>query len=477
MSGRKRATVSLNQKDRKQVEESSDRFLRLEQDILAIRARVQQNRQEELDHTIQDVANRQTQFSDSIYGIDEQLREIEDRTSSQLVEQANLFFQQTNAVGNEVLEQTTNIVDDYSNRLWAVVEENAISQQAQFRRMNEYLSGQKKNAHSRQRIARSVLESAISMNETLKQIYSQETDRAEFFMEMDQRLHMAWQNLEAGFLDAALLAGQEAYLNLSKFRLEIENFILLRQFHLNQTANKFETLYQSIQHSQSIHTMDLAGNLLEFEIDTNQWTQGRLADLETEVSHYVTQFYQLPVQAFSLEDLSQLGIYADKLMDELSKIIQQARLEVLDSQARFDIAETVKQALYEKGYDLVHGDYLNEDQRDGYGMTLTNGEQDEINIQIMSIPGQFSSYDLQMETVHPELHTQHELRMRGKELFARLAKYGLQVGRLQIGMPVVPNIDQIEPQDSPETNAPPSDADREEKKKLPGQGMIKFKKP
>ena len=200
MSGRKRATVSLNEKDRQRVQESSDRFLRLEQDILAIRARVQQNRQDDIDRTIQDVASRQAQFSESIYGIDEQLREIEGRTSSQLVEQANYFFQQSNAVGEEVLQQTTHILDDYSTRLWAVLEETTNSQQAQFRRINEYLSSQKKNTQNRKAVARSVLEAAGTLNEALKEIYHEEIELAAFFAEMDQSLHMAWQNFESGFL-------------------------------------------------------------------------------------------------------------------------------------------------------------------------------------------------------------------------------------------------------------------------------------
>jgi len=458
MSGRKRATVSLNEKDRQRVQESSDRFLRLEQDILAIRARVQQNRQDDIDRTIQDVASRQTQFSESIYGIDEQLREIEDRTSSQLVEQANYFFQQSNAVGEEVLQQTTHILDDYSSRLWAVMEETTNSQQAQFRRINEYLSGQKKNAHNRQAVARSVLESAGALNEALKAIYHEETETAAFFAEMDQALHMAWQNLESGFLDAAVLAGQETYQKLSKFRLEMEKFILTRQSALSQTAFKYEELYQSILEHQTIHAMDLNGELLDHLIDTNEWTGGRLAELEAEVAHYASQFDQLPAQAFTLDILTQLEAHADYLLDHLAQIIQQARLEVLASQVRYEIAETIKQALIKEGYDLVDGNYLDEDLRNGIAMKLTNSTQDEIDIKINPISGDVTSYRLDIVTPHAERYNPSELRWRGKYIKTALEDHGLEIGPVKVPQTKEPQQESILQPDLPENNPPPPSA-------------------
>jgi len=476
MSGRKRATVSLNEKDRQRVQESSDRFLRLEQDILAIRARVQENRQDDIDRTIQDVASRQAQFSESIFGIDEQLREIEDRTSSQLVEQANYFFQQSNAVGEEVLQQTTNILDDYSSRLWAVMEQTKNSQQAQFRQIKEYLAGQKKNTQNRQAVARSVLESAAALNEALKAIYHEEIDRIALLGEMDQALHMAWQNFESGFLDAAVLTGQETYQNLSKFRLEMENFILTRQAAINQAAIRYEELYQSILQHQTIHAMDLAGELLDHLIDTNEWTGGSLAELEAEVSHYAVQFDQLPAQAFTLDILAHLEEHADYLQDHLAQIIQQARLEVLASQVRYEIADTIKNALLKEGYDVVDANYLGEDLRNGFAMTLTNSTQDEIDIQINPIAGEVTSYRLDIVTPHAERYNPSELRWRGKYIKTSLEDHGLEIGQVKVPQVRSQQPDQFDQPEMPE-NAPPSPSASEDASHKESEiKRIRFKK-
>jgi hypothetical protein len=224
------------------------------------------------------------------------------------------------------------------------------------------------------------------------------------------------------------MQAQQVYSGLSELRLELE-----------KRENEWNTLYQAawegvhqlLDIARSSHTCsahDLDGQELPVPIDIDFWACG-------ELSHAVAEIEELGFQ-LQVDELSSEGL--NRILQEdlpaarqaVEDAIYHARLAVLNSQLRINIADLVIEALQKQGYVLQQAEYARDDQRMAYSAKVRNLEGNEIVIQVYPSDA-VGKNELHLVSLDREQRTDHELRQRSLEVTRSLSQHGLKVDNLR----------------------------------------------
>ncbi|MDX9863242.1 MAG: hypothetical protein RBT34_00410 [Anaerolineaceae bacterium] len=267
------------------------------------------------------------------------------------------------------------------------------------------------------------------------------------------QLEQAHQNLDQGFLDAALVKAQQAYQSLSEQRFTLQHkqaeWDLL---HLEVKKNLHQLL-AAAEELQEIPSTDLDGNEIGQMIDVDYWSARRLSRLKTMIH---TRLGQIETRADALQTDELLAIQQDELprmFEELENTCRLAIEEALNSQLRVNIADIVIQALENQGFCFSESSYQHNDLRKAYSANVTNLAGDEIIIGVEPNKGEPGSSNLHIISADAEQRSEHELQQRAKEVFATLNQYGLEHGSIH-----------ILPKPQQETNPQQTHTERKERK-------------
>ncbi len=212
---------------------------------------------------------------------------------------------------------------------------------------------------------------------------------------------------------------------LSRLRFRLEDDRRTRETLHQQLIQQSREVHQRIVDQQGVQAMDVDGNELPERIDTSFWTDGAYA-------HLLDQTRQACLVLESLEspDLNELAEWREEiaiLHDRGLELVTQARLAVLASQLRFNVAQIVVQALETQGFYLEAASYQQNDYRGSFCAQTRNLAGNEVVITIDPDPGLEEGGRLRIDSVDSSLVTEHELRLRTKEIYAAIQSYGVSV--------------------------------------------------
>jgi len=161
----------------------------------------------------------------------------------------------------------------------------------------------------------------------------------------------------------------------------------------------------------------------------NYWTD----DKYNELLNHCRQLAMYMIQdqdILSLEDIDRVYLQIIPVIQEsFDSLINDARLNALNSQLRMNIAEKALNALENHGFLLDTAGYKDDDMRSEFNAHLECPDGSEVSIQVIptEIPANELSNDLVVITTHPYLKTEHEARLQWEELSNTLNQYNLQV--------------------------------------------------
>jgi hypothetical protein len=123
----------------------------------------------------------------------------------------------------------------------------------------------------------------------------------------------------------------------------------------------------------------------------------------------------------------ELSEILEKAIPEAKQAVEDAvfhaRLAILNSQLRINIADLVIEALQKQGYVLQQAEYAGSDQRMAYSAKVRNLEGNEIVIQVY--PSDLvGKNELHLVSLDRENRTEHELRQRSLEVTRSLGQHG-----------------------------------------------------
>lgn len=242
-------------------------------------------------------------------------------------------------------------------------------------------------------------------------------------------LEMAQANIEAGVSEAAIATTQQTYLDLADLRLELEQkeqeWLLLYQAALED----LQSLITEVQANRQCQIEIGQGDEAEiFKLEVDYWVNGRLSEYEQQLDELEAK---LEAEALTLttEQVKELGKKISSLQPVLGEIVEQAKLSILGSQLRVEIADKVVEVLENLGYTLVNAEadavYEGNDQRNAYVVKVKNIAGDEV-VTVISPEKEFGANSISINTFSQTLVDEKATQQNAQAIFESLQAEGVE---------------------------------------------------
>ena len=284
---------------------------------------------------------RQQEFQEYIEVLENEIGQMEAETAQGLMEREVDLEIQLASLQEDTEGKLEGIVQNLSAQIQSSQEEHIV----QFARMRNRVETLSVDFEQKKEIAGQWLYSVETLRNFIESHYDHASFLPGYFLRIDCQMQQAVSNLQEGMPEAALMGAQQIYFDCSQARLELERRISEWQI-LQQTAlAAMDKLYKDIASSNFIPAVDLSGVELPIMIDLDQWSglpyNRILRQAKSLLSRLRARSQSLT--AADLKDLTENGI--PRIEKEFNEIIYKARMEVVYSQIRINIADISIQAL------------------------------------------------------------------------------------------------------------------------------------
>ncbi|NPV85425.1 MAG: hypothetical protein HPY45_05395 [Anaerolineae bacterium] len=490
MSGRKRATVTISREEYRRLHEAEMRLLFMNQEDAVQVEKVKQESAANTVRQMEELNIREQEFHNLVAGLGEHIRRVEEKTSQALYHQQYELWRQMQQTAGELSSRRVEMLEAQEQRMAAAMREERKRHRGQLERMGEYFvqlqSDHDQRIHGLEQVIAQqgahfddrleMLEMLLDHERTqrledmavvqshLDAMESERMDKGayadmwlnaaiemsnyieehlqhEFFApgRMDgvlREINLAGENLANGFCDSALLQAQRAYMELSDLRIELEQLHNTWEYLRQSVIERLLHLKALAESNRSCEAVDAQGNMLGFTLDVDEWTEGGLSCFREKVDHKIRMLDDSTcmVEIDALRRM--LKEELPGMEKELAGIILDARLAVLNSQLRINIADIVIQALRRQGFGVVDAGYQQRNLRATYIARLKNLEGSEVQVRVIPGSAKYGDNELQLDSLDYRQRTQYELRQRAKEISSALARFGLQIGTVSAPQPV-----------------------------------------
>jgi hypothetical protein len=426
MSGHKRATIKLGQIDAQRMEQLSNRLRQVEEDFQEISSKVSQERKDQLARYNEQLTDRQIEYSRILSNYHSQLGEFEQHTNQTLFDQAQNIQVQIKNNNQSILDYTQAWIDHNMQSMISILEENKDIQNNYFSDIHLKLNQIQISENQKFNLAQDGIQGAFGILQSIDQIYDHERYFPGLFDQLTLDYEMALHNLAAGMAEAALLGAQQVQQQGNRLRINIETQLQqnarIKTFALER-IKQIETL---VIQNKSVQAIDLNGNPIDYFLDVDFWSGGQLNTLFDRVEGLLVQL-ETNMYDLDYEDIDRIVQNILPQMEQsLGDIIARARLNVIMSQVRFNIAEFVVDALSEQGFSPQNAKYLDQDERKPYQVVTNNYDGSEVKVYITS-GNQPGSYNLEVDSVEAVPITNSELFQRTNLILESLRSKGLRV--------------------------------------------------
>jgi hypothetical protein len=420
MSGRKRTTVTISEAEYQRLREQARRLERLQDALPELRG-VFSDLQRGVIASVERMEERQQAFQRALNQVHQVIREVEAETARRLEEQQRRMRE---ALG-DIRREVRSLLKEQEERLSREIAEARQHLQTQIDALI---------AHE-QRKSELALE-WINAAQTLRDFIADNYPRHNHFCpgalaKLERDLRQAHQNLQQGVSEAAIASAQAAYHGLSDLRLELER--LEAEWHLLQAAalRSTEEILALAGANRQCKAIDLSGKELDIVIEVDYWTEGKLSQLVQEVQELQRQIRsEEPIMSIdALRDVVERITPA--LRSRLEEIIWEARLRVLGSQLRINIADIAVEALEKQGFYLQDATYEGQDERGRYVVKVGHADGSEVVVVVTPKEGQYLENDLEIHSYDVEQWSEEILQSRANELVGALSAQGLQAPKPQ----------------------------------------------
>jgi len=430
MSGHKRATVKLNQQDLYRLEQLGERVKQVELDYQDIQTKIHQHRSEQINQINQQLENRQNQYNQVLDGYQNDICRLEQATSQALLEN-HLALQDELENHQSVLAcNMQTLIAQHQQSIHQVLQENQQTQANHFQSIKHALQNFQNEREQKAYLAQEAVQGAFSLLQSVNQVYPHERYFPGAMNRIQMEYDLAAQNLENGLAEAALYGAQQVCQQVSILRLSLEEIMQNTALMLSIAREKATEILLLIQEHTSIPAVDLEGNLLDTLIDVDYWSAGRLGSLYQRCAGFLNQL-ENPAADYEYADLERvIQLVLPQLEQSLQDIVAQARLKVILSQIRYNIAQRIVEALAEQGFEIQQSLYLGNDEKQPYQVITRNLEGSEVQV-CVDTGDQLGAYQIQLDSEEAVPCTEAELRQRAHQVMRSLQTFGLKVGQIQ----------------------------------------------
>ena len=427
MSGHKRSIIQLSRQDLHRISSLNPTLRQVEQDYQAVGDTINHNRVQQLERINLDLEDRQKSFQNILGSFSQDLSILEQRNGQAILDQSDYFCKLLQDQEYSLNKNFNTLIDQHFKVFYQLMEQNQQSVWEYFHGIDTEIHEIYKERDQKKYLAEKAVQTAYGLCQSICEVYDHECYFPGAVEGIGQSLETAYYNLEQDMNEAALVLAQQASQQLSILRIDIEEKMQRAAFEQSFTIEKVQSLCSLIRNNEFVSAIDLNGNKLDITIDVDYWTSKGISKLlkrtegllgQLEANEYGIEFNDYTrIQQFILPQIEK----------SLQDLIADARIKVILSQIRFNIAEAVIEKLSEQGFYIEDGNYSDTDEREPYSVITQNLEGCQVKVLIESgeQPGQ---YALHIDSEESGEYTYTELKQRANTLLRSLQNAGLRVG-------------------------------------------------
>jgi len=432
MSGHKKATISISQEEFNRLYEAEKKLRNLEKNQ-SRRSDVHQ--QETIQALLSELAQTQSrhqEFLQTIAQYDASLSAIEEQANLRIVHQQEEFIHNLEHMQAANSQETNRLIAEHTESFLQIIQEEKDKHETELSSLRSEIQSFRDERVNQNQTARSAIAMAQKYLHHIRQNYDHEKFAPGMIRKLEFLVSQAENHIQLGMPEASYLAAIDVCNQLSDLRLSLEESTqewMLNYYHVSQMATE---LLESANQRQRVPGIDLEGNIQPEEIDVDYWSGNKLVPFLELVENIVVSL-QNEWHQFSTEELVKLREQLiPELEESLEQVIFNARMAALNSQLRINIADIIVQALQSQGFGMVDSRYDRKDQRREYVARMRNYQGDEVDIQVVPLPGTNGENEWHLLSHDSEIRTEHELIQRARELNNALAGYGLDISPITV---------------------------------------------
>jgi hypothetical protein len=430
MSGYKRATVKISEEEYRRLHEA-DKERRFKEHAKNSRPSRQTA---ELTDALREMENRQQHLEQAFRDIDRELGWMGTEAIQQFLSENARCYENLATMIEEASADASVSLDLLSQRFDETLQREREQYQYHLLGILQRLNAHEQNEQSKAQAARRWLRQCVALGDHLQERFDHQRFLPGQLTKILGRLNLAQDNLAEGLFETSIQASQQVFMQLSDFRLELEQRILDWKTHFGRAQSALTQFVTELEMNASVNALGLQGEELPEQVDLSYWSYGTYRDL-LDKSRRLLRLLSQEQRSISTEELKRTcDEFLPLLTEKFESMIYEARLSALNSQLRMNIAETALQALETQGFTLSTAGYANQDMRAAFTADLESPDGSRVQIEV--IPAQKTdeelSNDLVMTTHHHHLKTEQEARLQWQELCRTLGQYDLQVTRPEI---------------------------------------------
>lgn len=437
MSGHKHATVSLKEDEYHRLHQAEMRLRFFQQDMPGMIEQISRQTEKNLAVYYASQRQRQEEFSIALQGLNADLEAREAYSSQDILAHQPELLQELQHLSDGSLNHMMDLLTHYEAEQQEKINAIQRTNQDEITRLEKHLDKIVSSNHEKMERAEEWLNVGQRMLHFILEHYPLQLLTPGEVDSLEAQLQQAQTNLEAGMPEAACLAAQQSTMRLSALRLELEGLQSQRELLYQRVQGYLHSLIVRTLNNRHIQACNLDWQEVPVQIEVDYWVNGALSHLYRKVKSFTRQVVEGRDDLTINELHHLLDDTLPGLDHQLKECIYQARVNVLNSQLRFNIADLAVQALACQGYTLQQASFEQEDARGIYFAHLKSLDGSEIVVQVApknETPGQNELHLIASDNTQS---TAHEVRLRSQEISRALTQAGLEVGALQVELPTI----------------------------------------
>lgn len=295
--------------------------------------------------------------------------------------------------------------------------------------INQVVDNLEQEIQRKAKIAEDLLSDVEGIWEQINRDYQHQRFAPGKLADLRRGLEMARNNIQTGVTEAAISTTQQTYLDLADLRIELEQqeqeWLLL----YNVAWEDLKSLIVEVEANKQCEIEIGLGNDAEkFKLEVDYWVNGRLSEYEQQLNQLESQL-KVGESTLTLEQVKELGEKIIALQPILGEIVEQAKVTILGSQLRVEIADRVVEVFESLGYTLVNLEsdavYEGDDKRNAYVVKVKNIAGDEV-VTVISPEREFGKNSISINTFSQTIIDETATQQNAKAIFDALAEEGVQ---------------------------------------------------
>jgi hypothetical protein len=421
MSGHKVASITISQDEYRRLYEL-EKSLQYQTEAVVQSLSVPEIERLE-NNLLMDVRSRQDSFLAMVSSIRQDLLAVESRNSDRIMDQerrilTSIVNQSREDLNKQqsLMQNTSNLVEAFTQKV-SDLERNVESMSQRF---DDLVA---RNLGRHDGLGDSIVNTidyALELIAHLEAKYPGHLLDGHDFESIRENLEIAEENYHNGYVEASLSASQTSMIGVQAIHRKIQIAYFRYVTLFGEMVLQFNQLSKYFDDHANFNPIDAEGIILEEGLPLDQWSKGEYGEIADEINQLAQEIgsyeYKIPEgEIIHLIEFVLPGIY-----QKFSECLTNARLDVLSSQRRFEIANRIILGLIEQGYKPVRGEYKAHSYLNGYFAEVENGSS-KINIIIDPVEHSHSENVVHVMSLDFQQMTKHELEQRAIEIKRSLA--------------------------------------------------------